>query len=103
MKVKVYACRYCELISANPHDFIGTAIESGDLQSFDDWITDEYHRADALVERLEEALEEGITLQEVLNQLHEEYDRDMQRQIVLTFEDAYCDYFYCNEIEIAVS
>lgn len=103
MKVKVYACRYNELISTNPHDFIGVAIESGDLQSFDDWITYEYSRAEALVERLEEALEEGITLQEVLNQLHEEYDMEMQRQIVLAFEDAYCDDFYCDEIEIAVS
>ena len=103
MKVKVYACRYCELISTNPHDFIGTAIESGDLQSFDDWVTRQYYRAEMLVERFEEALAEGVTLKECLDQLHEDYDRDLQKDIVILFEDKYNDDFFCDEIEIAVS
>lgn len=102
MKVKVYACRYCELISTNPNDFIGTAIESGDLQSFDDWISHQYYRAEMLVRRFEEALAEGITFKECLDQLHEEYDRDLQKDIILIFEDKYNDDFYCDEIEIAV-
>lgn len=103
MKVKVYACRYCELISTNPHDFIGTAIESGDLQNFDEWVTHQYYKAGMLMERFEDALAEGITLKECLEQLHEEHDRDLQNDIVLLFEDKYNDDFFCDEIEIAVS
>ena len=103
MKVKVYACRYCNLISTNPCDFIGIAIDNGDLQSFDDWVTHQYYRADMLVESLEDALDYDITLREFLNQLHENYDSDMQKDIVLLFEDAFCDDFYCSEIEIAVN
>ena len=103
MKVKVYTCRYCELISTNPHDFIGIAIESGDLPSFDAWITHQYYRAEMLIKRFEDALAEGITLKECLYQLHEDYDRDLQKDIVILFEDKYNDDFFCDEIEIAVN
>ena len=103
MKVKVYACHYNELISTNPHDFIDIALDNGDLLEFGDWVNSQYCLADMLVECLEEALEEGITLQEFFDQLREEYDRDMQKDIVLLFEDAFCDEFYCSEIEIAVN
>ena len=103
MKIKVYACRYNELISTNPHDFIGVALDNCDLLGFYDWVNNQYGRADMLVECLEEALEEGVTLQEFLNQLHEDYDRDMHKDIALLFEDAFCDDFYCSEIEIAVN
>lgn len=103
MKVKVYACRYNELISTNPHDFIGVALDNGDLLDFGDWVNNQYCLANMLVERLEEALEEGITLQGFFDQLREEYDRDIQKDIILLFEDAFCDEFYCSEIEIAVN
>lgn len=103
MKVKVYACRYCELISTNPHDFIGIAIENGDLLNFDEWVTHQYYKAEMLMERFEDALTEGITLKKCLDQLHEEHDRDLQNDIVILFEDKYNDDFYCDEIEIAVN
>lgn len=103
MKVKVYACRYCDLISTNPCDFIGTAIESGDLQNFDEWVSYQYVKAGTLTERFEDALVEGITLKECLDQLHEEHDRDLQKDIISVFEDPYHDDFYYNEIEIAVT
>lgn len=103
MKVKVYACRYCELISTNPCDFISTAIESGDLPNFDEWVTHQYYKAGMLMERFEDALAEGITLQECLDQLREDHKRDLQNDIVLLFEDKYNSDFYCDEIEIAVN
>jgi hypothetical protein len=103
MKVKVYACRYCDLISTNPHDFIGIALDNSDLLEFGDWVNNQYHRADMLVECLEDALDYDITLRDFLGQLHEVYDRDMQKDIVTLFEDASCDEFYCSEIEIAVN
>ena len=103
MKVKVYACRYNELISTNPHDFIGGALDNGDLPEFGVWVNNQYCLADMLVECLEEALEEGITLQEFFDQLHEDYDRDLQKDIVILFEDKYNDDFFCDEIEIAVN
>ena len=103
MKVKVYACRSCELISTNPCDFIGIAIDNGDLLEFDDWVTHQYVKAGLLVESLEDALDYDITLQEFLNQLHKNYDSDMQKDIALLFEDVFCDEYYCSEIEIAVN
>lgn len=103
MKVKVYACRYCDLISTNPNDFIGIALDNEYLLEFNNWVANEYRIAEALVERLEEALEEGITLQEFLDQLHEKYNKDIQSDIVRLFEDVFCDEFYCSEIEIAVN
>ena len=103
MKVKIYACRYCTLISTNPCDFIGVAIENGDLQSFNDWTDYQYRGVGDLIEEFEDALAEGATLKECLDKLRKDYDNDLQKDIVLLFEDEYSDDFFCNEIEIAVS
>ena len=53
IKIKVYACRYCELISADPKKFIPTAVDSGDLPSMQDFLEQQFS-IDDLYESLED-------------------------------------------------
>ena len=40
--VKVYACSHVSLITTNMMDFAQVAIEHQDLESFEDWLDEEY-------------------------------------------------------------
>lgn len=101
IKIKVYACRYCELISADPKKFIPTAVDSGDLPSMQDFLKQQFS-IDDLYESLEELARDGRSCVEALAQLQEEYDTYLDQSVVELFDDRYNEDFWCDEIELEV-
>ena len=101
IKIKVYACRYCELISADPKKFIPTAVDSGDLPSMQDFLKQQFS-IDDLYDCLEELACDGRSCAEALAQLQQDYDAYLCHSVVELFDDRYNDDFWCDEIELEV-
>ena len=101
IKIKVYACRYCEMISADPKKFIPTAIDSGDLPSMRDFL-EQYFAINDIHDYLINMTYDGRSCAEVLAQLEEEYDKYLCESIIELFNNRYNDNFWCDEIELEV-
>lgn len=98
-KIKVYACRYCELIFADPKKFIPTAVESGDLPSMQDFLKQQFSAND-LYDYFEELALDGRSCAEALAQLQQDYEAYLEESVVELFNDKYNNDFWCNEIEV---
>ena len=101
IKIPVYACRYCEMISADPKKFIPTAVESGDLPSMQDFLEQQFIIND-LYDYLDGMAHEGRSCAEALAQLQDEYDKYLCESVVELFNDIDNHDFWCDEIELGV-
>lgn len=101
IKIKVYACRYCELISADPKKFIPIAVDSNDLPSMEDFLLKEFTAVD-LYNYFEELSYDDRSCAEALTQLQEDYEAYLCDSIVELFNDRYNEDFWCDEIELEV-
>ena len=102
IKVRVYACSYCEAISTNPIDFLDTAIEEGSLWRFEDWIAEGYGSCGVL-DIVADYADEGKSAAEVLAYLRKEYNQQMLNDLLKLFEnDRERDWYY-DEIKLDVS
>lgn len=99
VKIKVYACRYCEQISANPDDFIPAACAAGDLKNMAEYVCDQLH-VSTLFDYLQESASKGMTCQEALDALEKEYEEHLSHAIRELFND--CDDYWCDEVELEV-
>ena len=102
IKVKVYACRCCEMISTNPMDFLETAVDEGSLWEFESWIAEEYGSG-GVVDVVTDFADEGKSAAEVLAHLREEYNQQMLTDLLNLFEDDRESDWYYDEIELDVS
>ena len=102
IKVKVYACKCCEMISTNPMDFLETAVDEGSLWSFEDWIAEEYGSC-GVVDVVADFADEGKSAAEVLAHLRDEYNQQMLTDLLKLFEDNGDSDWYYDEIELDVS
>lgn len=101
IKIKVYACRYREMISADPKKFIPTAVDSGDLPNMQDFLFQQFSIAN-LHDYLEELALDGRSCAEALAQLQQDYDAYLRKSIVELFNDRHNYDFWCDEIELEV-
>lgn len=101
IKIKVYACRYCELISADPKKFIPTAVDSGDLPSMEDFLTQQFSITN-LYDYFEELARDGRSCAEALAQLEDDYEAYLCDSVVELFNDRHNEDFWCDEIELEV-
>lgn len=101
IKIPVYACRYCELVSADPKKFIATAVESDDLPSMQDFLIQQFTVTN-LYDYLEELALDGRSCADVLAQLQDDYDKYLCESVVELFNDIYNHDFWCDEIELKV-
>lgn len=101
IKIKVYACRYCEMISADPKKFISTAVDSGDLPSMEDFLIQQFSITN-LYDYFEELARDGRSCAEALAQLEDDYEAYLCESVVELFNDKYNADFWCDEIELEV-
>ena len=102
IKVKVYACKYCEKISTNPLDFLDIAVEEGPIKDFDGWVAEEYDPF-SLFEVAMEFASEGKSAADMVAHLRDSYKEQMAAELIKLFENSRQDDWYYDEVELDVS
>lgn len=95
--VKVYASVRTSTISAHMEDFLQTAIDEGDIESFESWLEDEFD-ASTLFDFFEEY--PTMSAEKACKKLRERYHEESLERLTDFFECG-TDYWY-DEIEIDV-
>lgn len=95
--VKVYASTHASIISTHMEDFLQTAIDERDIESFESWLENEYDVTTLFDFFVEYPLKRaGDTCKE----LRERYHKETFEKLTELFE--YGDEYWCDEIEIDV-
>ena len=97
IKVKLYACRYTNLISANMEDFIPIAYDSGDIETFSAYVARKMPCCQ-LLDYLITCAEQNMSCEHALQVIRQEYDDHMVKVIAELFEVG--DDFWSEEVEV---
>ena len=85
-EITVYATSHCGTITADPKDLISAGVDSGDIDSFEAWLEENYTAQDIL-----DLLEEDIEPKDYLDNEYVEYCENQIEYLINTDPDWWKD------------
>ena len=84
--ITVYATSHCQIITTDPKDLISAGVDSGDIDSFEMWLEENYSARDIL-----DLIEEDIEPNEYLDNEYVDYCTNQIEYLVDTDPDWWKD------------
>ena len=85
-EVTVYATSHCKTITTDPKELISAGVDSGDMDSFEMWLEENYSARDIL-----DLIEEGIEPKDYLDNEYIEYCENQIEYLIDADPDWWCD------------